>query len=146
MKPITRVRQIARHFRKWSEAHTEQLGFGDDDCSGMCGHASYEIFDALRLEGFSVQFCRNSNHCFVLWHNTDGMVYLVDVTATQFRKTLPKVIVRRYDHRPKGVDCVSVDDVWEIEHSADTPEEVNEILKEWPDEQKPQQFQSIRTA
>ena len=141
MKPIAKVRKIARHFRKWAEANCKELGFGFSDCSGMCGHASYEIFDALRLEGFSVQFCCNDNHCFVRWYDENDVDYLVDVTATQFLSTLPKVIVRRFDNRPKDIGSVSVDDVWQIDAQAETPEEVEEILADWPNEQKPQQFQ-----
>ena len=131
MKQITKVRRVANHFRAWAEKNT----LYGDDLMGMCSIVSFEIFDALHLEGFNVQFCTNEQHSFVLWFDKRGTIYLIDATATQFYKWLPKVMVRRYDKLPKLSFTP-----WEIRGRAHTPDEVKHLLRNWFTDQKPMQF------
>jgi len=144
MKPITQVRQVAQYFRKWAEENVNTHGFGWRNLTGMCAIASFEIFDTLRLAGFNVEYCANSKHAFVIVHES-GIEYLVDVTATQFGRELPKVIVTKYEERPVNPKRRYFN-YWLIESRTRTTEGVRNILSNWPTDQQPLQFQHHMTA
>ena len=129
------VKAIAYHFRSWAE----KVG-SRSDCSCMCARASFEIFDALRLQGETVEFCSNACHCFVLWYNVYGTPYLIDVTASQFSCDYPKVIVEKYHELPFTGNW------WAIRKTTNKVDDIAKMLKKWPAEQKPAQIRHLEAA
>lgn len=89
-----RARELATRCREACErwaAGDKSLDVYGPDLGGMCAVASYTLWQLLLSAGFrKAKFAFNPIHC---WVELDGWV--IDVTATQFDKRLPKVHVVR---------------------------------------------------
>jgi hypothetical protein len=98
-----------------------------DDCSELCGFASYEIFCAMQKAGLQPIFASNRQHAFIMWEG-----YIVDVTATQFsRRKYPKIIIKKRSSIKK------IPDFWEIETLCKSRSGMTKSFKGWPEEQRP---------
>jgi len=89
---LAKIKRIARDVRLWAEGLQGRQELWDDDLSCMCSIASYELFKRLRKVHLEPTACfadlQDYGHAFI---HCQG--YIVDVTATQFTKKLPKVVV-----------------------------------------------------
>ena len=100
---MQKIRSIAKIVRKKCEVFAKSRAstnydFHDkDDLSCMCAVASFVLAEALRKNGFECNVihgnfsrygCYNSEHCWVEVKNK-----IIDITATQFKSSIPKVYI-----------------------------------------------------
>jgi len=89
---LSKIKRIAKDVRKWAERLQEQEQLWDNNLGCMCAIASYELFKRLRKARLDPTICftngDDGGHAFI---SCQG--HIVDVTATQFTRKIPKVIV-----------------------------------------------------
>lgn len=101
------------------------------DMNGLCGIASYQIFNLLKDIGMSPRLCMNEYHAFVL---CGGMI--VDVTATQFCNSFPAVFV---SPRKKWERWnIHGYEPFKAEEKLSKLTDINKAFGGWPYDQKPQ--------
>jgi hypothetical protein len=103
MLVMQKIRSIARIVRKKCEAFAKSEAskncdfHNQEDLSCMCAVASFVLAEALRENGlecnvvhgnFYLNGCYRSEHCWVEVKNK-----IVDITATQFKSSIPKVYI-----------------------------------------------------
>ena len=98
MEVARQLRNIAWQVRRWAENEytgSDGCGWYDNDLCGLCAVASGEIWKRLKAVGADplIVYCDMdwSGHCYVL---VEG--YVIDVTATQFFRKMPRVVVRKH--------------------------------------------------
>jgi hypothetical protein len=89
MTKLQRVVRIARRMRQAFEMIGGLEG-GSEDLGGYCGRAAIQLRRACRREGIVIGLHTSDDHAFNSYQD-----HLIDITATQFSRRLPKVLVRR---------------------------------------------------
>lgn len=117
---LKEIREIAKDVRTWCEKVALKHNF-DNDLGGFCGVASGALFLKLKESGFSAQIIESDCHAFVIHNN-----YLIDVTATQFRKR--KICIRKVS----GVK----ENFWKIEIVHNSIKTFILSQKNWPEENR----------
>ena len=85
--PPVQIKRVARSVRKWAEAYQWVHGF-PYTLAGLCCSASFLIFKEIKAtKGLSPVLYWNDHHAFVFCEG-----FLVDVTATQFKRKQRVVI------------------------------------------------------
>lgn len=123
----------AQSVRDWALQHNAPF-----DLCCWCAICSYEIFKRLKQAHFSPVFVDvetgYGGHCYVKCAG-----YLIDVTAQQFNRRHPPVIVVR---KPPSNDWYWSEKTREdlVTRRAYTFEGIKSVLKTWPCEQKPKKW------
>lgn len=102
------VKKIALSVRSWVENHYTPDDFYIDLC-GACALASFTLTRALQLQGEEADFVEGyysgECHCWVVWKGR-----IVDITATQFDESLPKIYIAKndisYEQDHYGVEAI----------------------------------------
>ena len=144
MKTQYRIKRIATNVRKWAEELQDQKLFWDNDLSGMCGIASYELFKRLRRAKLKPTMCfayeiYHGGHAFIQCQNL-----VVDVTATQFT-TYTEVgkdgmlTSHKLSHKPieirKIKEASQAAEFWRTSVKAISKTQILNEIKDWPDDE-----------
>lgn len=84
------IAKTARSVRRIFELGAAHLKCAEPHLGGLCGSASFYIYEKLRQLGLKPAFIAGRGHYFVVCDQ-----WLVDVTASQFGQ--PKIVLRNYE-------------------------------------------------
>jgi hypothetical protein len=83
---------LAKTARSWVEAYQKKNErYFNNSLVGMCGRASGALHTLLQAHAIPAKICSNYYHAFVVVNNR----ILLDITATQFNKKHPKIVLRK---------------------------------------------------
>lgn len=139
MTPKQHITLIAAKARKWAEVYAYETAKYNGlvelansfayELGGFCAIASAKLFEMLRAEGFDAWLAYHKNHVFVVVILSNKKKYLVDVTATQFRKK--PIEVRLYPQASSKLEF------WKAEKLFRNVKDLKQKQLEtnWPEEQ-----------
>jgi hypothetical protein len=81
------IRRIAKSVRSAFEMIARNGGW-DQSLSGLCYRSAIQVFLECRRHGIYVRLAKGAGHGFCVYSG-----HIIDVTATQFGKEYPKVVI-----------------------------------------------------